>query len=312
MRFDEISFELDETVGEKGLAYELQVYKSIVAAKVPGLSPGDKPAAGFSNVGAGDIEATYNGKPFNIEIKLNSKAQMGGGQLIYDRASETVKPHPNMVAKTDPDDLNMILDAAESKREAINTYLDELMFRGVDTYGFPCMVPKNIRDQMTADGVSRPVNAVVRGSTKYIISHYNKKGVYYIQMGGAGLFYLGSDPLKLGVPAFDGEARIEMRIKYAGATANKAGVKPTSRRAEWVAIGRLVSNLKSPYTLDTVEGVQALFSKNKMEDAAGVGRITKQNQTVDVGPNEVAKQAAKFGNKVSKDGVPPLLGSKKK
>lgn len=43
------------------------------------------------------------------------------------------------------------------------------------------------------------------------------------------------------------------------------------------------------------------------EDAAGVGRITRQNMTKDVGPNEVAKQAAKFGNKVSKDGRPPLL-----
>ena len=45
-------------------------------------------------------------------------------------------------------------------------------------------------------------------------------------------------------------------------------------------------------------------------EAAGVGRITKQNQTPDVGPNEVAKQAAKFGNKVDKDGYPPLLHSK--
>lgn len=39
----------------------------------------------------------------------------------------------------------------------------------------------------------------------------------------------------------------------------------------------------------------------------GVGRITKQNQTQDVGPNEIKKQAAKFGFKVNKDGYPPLL-----
>ena len=42
----------------------------------------------------------------------------------------------------------------------------------------------------------------------------------------------------------------------------------------------------------------------------GVGRITKQNQTADVGPNEVTTQAAKFGNKVDRDGKPPLLNSK--
>lgn len=39
----------------------------------------------------------------------------------------------------------------------------------------------------------------------------------------------------------------------------------------------------------------------------GVGRITKQNQTKDVGPNEIKKQAAKFGFKVDKDGYPPVL-----
>ena len=44
----------------------------------------------------------------------------------------------------------------------------------------------------------------------------------------------------------------------------------------------------------------------------GVGRITKQNQTVDVGPDEVPKQAAKFGNKVDKDGRPPTLSKKVK
>lgn len=44
----------------------------------------------------------------------------------------------------------------------------------------------------------------------------------------------------------------------------------------------------------------------------GVGRITKQNQTVDVGPDEVTKQAAKFGNKVDRDGRPPTLSKKVK
>jgi hypothetical protein len=48
------------------------------------------------------------------------------------------------------------------------------------------------------------------------------------------------------------------------------------------------------------------------EITEGVGRITKQNQTVDVGPDEVTKQAAKFGNKVDKDGVPPTLSKKVK
>lgn len=43
-----------------------------------------------------------------------------------------------------------------------------------------------------------------------------------------------------------------------------------------------------------------------------VGRITKQNQTQDVGPDEVKKQAAKFGNTVDRDGRPPTLSKKTK
>ena len=43
---------------------------------------------------------------------------------------------------------------------------------------------------------------------------------------------------------------------------------------------------------------------------AGVGRITPQNQTPDVGPNEIKKQAAKMGFKTDKEGRPPLLHAK--
>jgi hypothetical protein len=38
------------------------------------------------------------------------------------------------------------------------------------------------------------------------------------------------------------------------------------------------------------------------------GRIVKGvNTTVDVGPEEIKKQSAKFGNRVDKDGFPPFL-----
>ncbi len=48
------------------------------------------------------------------------------------------------------------------------------------------------------------------------------------------------------------------------------------------------------------------------EITEAVGRITKQNQTQDVGPNEIKTQAAKFGNTVDKDGRPPSLSKKTK
>ena len=51
----------------------------------------------------------------------------------------------------------------------------------------------------------------------------------------------------------------------------------------------------------------------KMSDLTEDGRIVKGvNTTVDVGPNEIKTQAAKFGNTVDKDGRPPTLSKKVK
>jgi superoxide dismutase, Fe-Mn family len=44
------------------------------------------------------------------------------------------------------------------------------------------------------------------------------------------------------------------------------------------------------------------------EDAAGVGIITKQNTTADVKPGETQRQAAKFGFKLDRKGIPPRHG----
>lgn len=47
-----------------------------------------------------------------------------------------------------------------------------------------------------------------------------------------------------------------------------------------------------------------------VKETAGVGRIVKGvNTTKDVGTNEVATQAAKFGNKVSRGGRPPIAST---
>jgi len=48
-----------------------------------------------------------------------------------------------------------------------------------------------------------------------------------------------------------------------------------------------------------------LLKRNQTNETGGVGKIVPGiNTTVDVGPNEIKKQAAKFGNVVSKDGLP--------
>ena len=107
------------TEGQGGLAYEQNVYTAMQAAKIEGLDLGDKPTAGFSNVGYGDIEATYNGKPFNIEIKASAFDQMGGTSFRYEMAGQQFIP----VGQIEPDELDMLLQAAEVKAGDIDNFL---------------------------------------------------------------------------------------------------------------------------------------------------------------------------------------------
>jgi hypothetical protein len=251
------SFALNETVGDQGLVYEQKVYAALKKANIKGLDVGAKPAAGFSRHGAGDIEATVDGMPFNIEVKLSGNDQMGAGQLVYDYKTNTIQPHGNLAAKTAPEDLELILDAARQKIPAVRKYIQVLRREhGVHVDGFPARIPKPVRIQMTDAGHSEPINARIMTNSQYIVDHYNAKGVYYIQIGGAGLFYLGSNPLDLPIPPFAGQARIEMRLKYSGPSGDS-----DLRRAEWVAIGRMVSTMQSPYTLDDAKSVQAMFQQ---------------------------------------------------
>jgi len=252
---------LNETVGKGGLDYELKVYSAMKSANIVGLNPGDKPGAGFSNQGAGDIEASYNGKPFNIEIKASSKDQMGGGSFRYDFATKQFTP----VSQIDPEDLDLMLAAAKEKAVDLDNYikaarqLDPVEFHK-NISGVPIKVSKEGRDILKKKGLLAKINKNVKTSANFIIKHYNKKGVYYINIGGSGLFYMGKNPLRLPVPELKAEIQIEMRLGYGGGKLFFPTDPPTPARSAGLRIqGRLLSKGKSPYSLDKEEDIKKLF-----------------------------------------------------
>tara|TARA_Y100000022_G_scaffold196927_1_gene204638 strand:- start:1918 stop:2676 length:759 start_codon:yes stop_codon:yes gene_type:complete len=81
----------------------------------------------------------------------------------------------------------------------------------------------------------------------------------------------------------------------------------------WQSAGGIAIKHHTTTTANTVQAIKKVFSKD-VKEAAGVGRVIPGiNTTVDVGPNEITKQAKKFGNDVDKDGKPrKLLRTKKK
>ena len=252
-----------ETVGKAGPAYEAKVLKALSAANVRGLEFKGDTGAGFSRFGAGDIEASFRGKPFNIEVKASLNDQMGGGSLKFD--GNTWSPSAALRAAVEPDDIDLMIAAAKNAEPALQAYLEELKTKEPQEFhaqntGIPFVAEYNAREELKASGHHKALNQIVTIDERYIVSLYNKKGVYYIQVGGAGLFHLGSDPLELGVPAFKGTVNVEMRIGFAG---NKVKIPghpdKQARRAEYRCIGRMKTSSKSPYSLDDPQSVRILF-----------------------------------------------------
>ena len=110
-------------------------------------------------------------------------------------------------------------------------------------------------------GLLKELNAVISfENAKNIAKIYNRKNVYYIEIGKAGLFYLGSNPLKLNVPEFRGSVNIEFRLRPSGSRNRKIGdetIRVVS--ATYSCIGRLKTKIKSPYTLSKIEDIETLF-----------------------------------------------------
>lgn len=283
MRFFEFSLlddHVDETVGSGGQEYELNVFNTMKQSNAPGLDVGKKPAAGFSRYGAGDIEATLDNQPFNIEVKLNSKAQMGSGSIVYNRASGDFTPTEGLQNSADGGDLILILATAKTKQKAIDAYLDALskiepveLHSSYASKGIPFIASKAALTDLKTQKLLAAINAKLLLSAEHIARLYNKKGVFYIQVGGAGLFYLGSNPLNLDVPKFEGEANIEIRLKPAGdstgstskAFTKKAGSEELiqARAVGLICAARFLSTAKSPYTLDNIDSINKLVSSRQ-------------------------------------------------
>ena len=248
--------------GQRGLDYELKIYKAIQQSGVDFFTPGDKPSAGFSNVGAGDIEGKLNGKPFNIEVKLSPDDQMGGGSFIYNMRSKKF----TAAKKMDPADEELLLAAVQQKTKALDNYtkaaqkLDPVKYHK-DIDGIPIKVSKAGRDELKAKGLLKDINTKVLTDARFIEKHYNKKGVYYIQIGGAGLFYLGRNIYNLPIPRLKGEIQVEIRLAYSG-TKGKFPDGTETRTAGLRFQGRLRTKGRSSHTIDTVKGIQKLFLEN--------------------------------------------------
>ena len=255
--------------GSGGLEYEKQVLRAINSQL--GSTPYKiKPStAGFSAHEV-DLILLYGKHQIAIEIKMSKADQMGGGSYNYNMSTGKFSLSSKTVI--DPSINETILEALESKKNDINKALKYAKSESPTTLaqnitGLPLRTTKDVWESMTKNRYLVPLNAKIDVPTSFIYNHYKKKGCYYIQIGGSGLYYLHSNPLKLPIPQLKVTMQIELRLARAGSTMDsKLKVKVASGNIR--AQGRLngKSLTASPYDLQKPDHFLKVFGNVSESD----------------------------------------------
>lgn len=224
-----------------GFKYEQRVVDTLVST---GLSGNITESAGASSIGS-DADIVVNGKPYLVEVKQTSKAQMGGTSLAFDGSFRATGAAVSTETEED------LCSKMESKKQALQELLD---FVGASSFPFCCK--KEVWEEARERGLLIPINSKIKSDAEFICNHYRNKGVHYIQIGGSGLFHMGENPANLPVPKLEGDINLEVRAGRSGSRKLKDGTKvvPVGLRVQ----GRLQFNPKSAYTLDDEESIQKL------------------------------------------------------
>lgn len=243
---------LDEKMSAGGFAYESEVIKALMAAKAAGNI---KKGAGAS-AAASDADMNIFGKVFDVEIKLNKNAQMGGSSVRYNPAGGI-----NLVASLEEDTEALLIKAVRSKKKDINDLLNFLAEQDPDSVNqsavkFPMTCTRKAWDAATKAG--KLVNTQIPLDASFIAKHYAKKGIFYIQIGGAGLFYLSKNPANLPIPKLEGKVVVEVRSARSGTKKLKSGIGVVAGGIR--VQGRLKAKNTSPYTIDDPDSIKKMLS----------------------------------------------------
>tara|TARA_A200000159_G_scaffold86781_1_gene80355 strand:- start:58 stop:774 length:717 start_codon:yes stop_codon:yes gene_type:complete len=226
----------------EGFEYE----NTVIAALVESGYCGEiKTGAGASAADA-DADMFLGNARYLIEVKKDMGAQMGGTSVRYVDGQFTVASDA-----VDTDTQQMIVEALSPKVEAIEHFLCE-----IGATQFPTSCTKHQWDNAKVRGLLKPINAKIRKDASFIIDHYQKKGINYIQIGGAGLFYLGENPADLPIPQLEGEIDIELRAGRSGSKVNANGIAMVGGGLR--AQGRLKFKGESPYSLDDPRSIKQM------------------------------------------------------
>ena len=219
---------------EQGFAYETTIIESLKNAGIAG----DILDGAGSSACAADADFMVDGNNYLLEVKKDADAQMGGTSVRYiDGEFEIVSD------AVDKGTTSLIIAALDVKKDHI-----ERLLAAIGGHKFPTTCYKHTWTEAKNKGLLKPINSKIRCGSKFIIDHYKKKGIHYMQIGGSGLFHLDKNPANLPVPKLQGDIDIELRAGRSGSTVNAAGERRVSGLLR--VQGRLKFDGKSPIDLE--------------------------------------------------------------
>jgi hypothetical protein len=243
-----LSRETLRRMSQSALDYEEEVRSCLVAS---GHSQEERTEAvgGYSSE---DVDGMFHwqGRRYNLEIKKDVGAQMGGTSVRFDASSGVFLPATHLAGDIWELIEPVLVDHCENLRLLCS-------FLGPDVSGFPCHVPRATWDAAQSFGLL--VNAKVTYETAWIHQHYAKKDTYYIQIGSAGLFYLQSNPANLPIPQLTGSLTVELRTGRSGSKLSRDGSRTVGSGIRAQGRLRVVRGLRSNYSLDDEASIRSLF-----------------------------------------------------
>jgi len=255
---------LFETAGWGGVKYELDVKRALqlVEDAYPGIQllPGPKPVVEAEKQSAGfaskepDIRFLLRNEPYNLECKMNTEAFLGS--LSFNYVEGEFKPTEESKKKVDPSVIPLIILALKKIEPGFKKWLDFVKddpayVANRETDPWSTMVTRDTWVKAVDEHYLEEINTTIPYNETFVTDLYNSKDVYYIQIGGAGLFYLGKDIANLSVPKFSGAVEISCRLGRSSSYIRKSdGLRVVPSQFRVSAKLAAKRGLVSEYTLD--------------------------------------------------------------
>ena len=230
-----------------------------------------------------DFAFELNGFEFLGESKLDN-AQYSSVNGTYDFNTGDFK---FTYDKYSPELQSVMDNIVKKSKPKLNAWAKDIKKQGVDLTTSSKKIPKTAWMQAQKAGLQKATTTKEAVSADVIAELYNKKQppVYYINIQGQGLFYMGENPLNLPVPKLEGTVDMVFRFKRSGTDAN-GNITPT---LAFVPANIKVTGEKSNFNLDSPKSFEKLMQTPAVQDILKL-EDQARNKTANIASDIVSKK----------------------